>query len=62
MQEKETPPEWIKEVYRIKHSEIPKGITQCVNHEWVKHSENEIRCLKCPTVNIVANVNDYARD
>jgi hypothetical protein len=40
-------------VFTIKHSEIPKGITQCQKHEWVKHSENEIRCLKCPTVNII---------
>lgn len=40
-------------VFKIKLADIPKGITQCKEHEWVKHSENEIRCVKCPTINII---------
>lgn len=42
-----------KTVFTIKHSEIQKGITQCVNHEWRKLSENELKCNKCPTAIIV---------
>ena len=42
-----------KNVFSIKHSEIPKGTTQCVEHKWVKHSNNEIRCIHCPTILIV---------
>jgi len=45
--------ELIQEVFRIKNSDIPKGTTQCREHEWEKYSDNEIRCLKCPTVNII---------
>jgi len=46
-------------VFTIKHSDIPKGVTQCINHTWVKHSENEIRCTQCPTINIVRDINEY---
>ena len=46
-------------VFTIKHSDIPKGVTQCVKHTWVKHSENEIRCPICGTVNIVRDINEY---
>lgn len=42
-----------KRVFTIKHSEIPKGITQCVDHKWLKKGENELECTKCPTVIIV---------
>lgn len=40
-------------VFSIKHSDIPRGITQCKDHSWVKLSENEIKCTNCPTVHIV---------
>jgi hypothetical protein len=46
-------------VFKIKHSEIPRGITQCKEHSWVKHSENELKCTKCPTVIIVDNIKNY---
>ena len=39
-----------KTVFTIKHSEIPKGITQCVHHAWIKRNDNEIECTKCPTI------------
>ena len=42
-----------KRVFSIKHSEIPKGVTQCVTHEWRKLNENELECTKCPTAIIV---------
>ncbi len=42
-----------KRVFSIKHSEIPKGITQCATHEWRKLNENELECTKCPSVIIV---------
>lgn len=42
-----------KQVFSIKHADIPKGTTQCVRHDWVKLSENEVRCTKCQTANIV---------
>jgi hypothetical protein len=42
-----------KTVFKIKHSEIPQGITQCQKHSWVKYSDNEIKCTKCPTILIV---------
>lgn len=40
-------------VFTIKHSEIQKGITQCQDHSWIKFSDNEIKCTKCPTINII---------
>jgi hypothetical protein len=46
-------------VFTIKHSDIPKGITQCIKHEWRKLNDNEIECTKCPTVLIVKDANDY---
>lgn len=48
-------------VFKIKHSEIPQGITQCQKHSWVKYSDNEIKCTKCPTILIVNPevLNDY---
>lgn len=46
-------------VFKIKHSEIPQGVTQCANHNWEKYSENEVRCTKCPTIHIVNNIEDY---
>jgi len=48
-----------KTVFSIKHSDIPKGVTQCVNHTWVKYSDNEIRCPKCGTVNIVNDISEF---
>ena len=42
-----------KRVFTINHSEIPKGITQCVQHKWLKKGENELECTKCPTAIIV---------
>lgn len=42
-----------KTVFTIKHSEIPKGWTQCEKHIWRKLSENELICKVCPTVIIV---------
>lgn len=42
-----------KTVYTIKHSEIPKGTTQCVDHQWEALSECEVKCKKCPTAIIV---------
>lgn len=44
-----------KRVFSIKHSEIPKGITQCENHSWIKLNDNEVKCTKCPTVLIVSS-------
>ena len=42
-----------KRVFSIKHSEIPKGVTQCATHKWLKKGKNELECTKCPTVIIV---------
>ena len=41
--------------------EIPKGITQCKDHEWIKLNDREIKCTKCPTVNIIdpLKINNY---
>jgi hypothetical protein len=38
-------------VFTIKHSDIPKGITQCKfeDHAWRKISDTELECMKCPT-------------
>lgn len=40
-------------VFTIKHSEIPKGITQCKDHVWVDLNENEKKCINCPTAIII---------
>ena len=42
-----------KRVFSIKHSEIPKGVTQCATHKWLRKGKNELECTKCPTVIIV---------
>lgn len=42
-----------KTLFTIKHSEIPQGKTQCVNHVWKKLNDNELECLNCPTCVIV---------
>ncbi len=42
-----------KRVFSIKHSEIPKGITQCAEHKWLRKGTIELECTKCPTVIIV---------
>jgi hypothetical protein len=42
-------------VFKIKHSDIPKGITQCQTHQWIKLSDNEVKCIKCPTALIVSS-------
>jgi hypothetical protein len=47
-------------VFTLKHSEIPKGITQCKNHEWIKLNDHEIKCTKCPTIAII-NPNDMEK-
>ncbi len=41
-----------KTVFTIKHSEIPKGVTQCEagNHAWKRINENELECTNCPTI------------
>ena len=48
-------------VFTIKHSDIPKGITQCLKHTWIKKNDNELRCSKCPTEVIVTpeTLNSY---
>ena len=44
-----------KRVFSIKHSDIPKGSVQCdmKNHQFVKHSENEIFCPLCQSIYII---------
>ena len=44
-----------KRVFSIKHSDIPKGITQCEmgRHQFKKHSENEIFCPLCQSIYII---------
>lgn len=48
-------------VFTIKHSEIPQGITQCIEHAWIKKNDNELSCTKCPTEILVdpLHLNDY---
>jgi len=45
--------ELIQEVFRIKHSDIPKGITQCQKHKWEKLNDNEIICRVCMSAAII---------
>jgi len=40
-------------VFTIKHSDIPKGITQCQKHNWEKLNDNEIICRVCMSANII---------
>lgn len=47
-------------VFSIHHNAIPKGITQCAKHAWIKRNDNEIECTKCPTVLIVSA--DYLKE
>lgn len=63
METKEKDPLDPQTVFTIKHSEIPKGITQCLNHDWIKVGEHELRCTKCPSSAIINpdNINDYVR-
>lgn len=35
-------------------------VTMCLAHKWRKLNDHEIACTICPTVNIVANADDYA--
>lgn len=42
-----------KTVFTIKHSDIPKGTTQCVKHTWRKLSDNELYCGVCQSAIIV---------
>ena len=44
-----------KTVFTIKHSDIPKGITQCSmgKHLFKKKNENEVYCPACGTCLIV---------
>jgi hypothetical protein len=42
-----------KTVFTIKHSDIPKGITQCVRHAYSRLSENEVHCVQCHSAWIV---------
>jgi hypothetical protein len=46
-------------VFTIKHSDIPKGVTQCQNHSWEVLNDHEIICKKCNTVNIVKEPKQY---
>jgi hypothetical protein len=43
-------------VFKINHSDISGGISQCKfdEHEWMKLSDNEVKCTKCPTALIVS--------
>lgn len=36
-------------VFSIKHSDIPRGVTQCTEHSWKKISDTQLDCTKCPT-------------
>ena len=45
-----------KTVFTIKHSEIPKGVTQCVEHEWKPLNEKELYCGKCQSAIIIKNL------
>jgi hypothetical protein len=51
-----------KTVFTIKHSEIPKGVTQCKmeDHKFEKASDNEVYCPVCNTALIVSP--DYLND
>lgn len=51
--EEETDEYGPKTVFTIKHSEIPKGRTQCVSHSWRKQGENELYCPTCQSAIIV---------
>lgn len=42
-----------KAVFTIKHSEIPKGRTQCEKHTWRKQGDNELYCGVCQSAIIV---------
>lgn len=42
-----------KTVFTIKHSDIPKGTTQCAQHTWRKLSDNELYCGVCQSAIIV---------
>lgn len=52
-----------KTVFTIKHSEIPKGITQCGEHDWRIKNDMELECKNCPTCVIVNKevIDSYAR-
>ena len=51
------------QVFSIKHSDIPKGITQCEmgKHQFIKHSKNEIFCPVCQSIYIISKdkMKDY---
>lgn len=51
--EKEIDPLDPKTVFTINHSDIPKGITQCQEHQWETLNEHEIICRKCDTIRII---------
>jgi hypothetical protein len=42
-----------QEVFRIHHRDIPKGLTQCVSHQWEKLSDNELYCPICQSAIII---------
>lgn len=56
MKEKSQEPDLLsnKTVFTIKHSEIPQGRTQCIQHSWVKLNDNELHCPVCDSV-IITN-------
>jgi hypothetical protein len=60
METKEIDPLDPQTVFTIKHSDIPKGVTQCENHSWEVLNDHEIICRKCMSVNIIDNIKDYA--
>jgi len=49
----ETDPFAPKTVFTIKHSEIPKGMTQCEHHQWEKMNDIELYCGVCQSAIIV---------
>lgn len=46
-------------VFTIKHSDIPKGVTQCEVHKWQKMNDSELYCPVCQSAIIVDRLNDY---
>ena len=53
-----------KRVFSIKHSDIPKGTTQCEmgKHKFQKMSENEIYCPVCQSAYIVNNPDEFLKN
>lgn len=50
-----------KRVFSINHSDIPKGQTQCVKHQFKKINDTQVDCIKCMTSLIVNNADEYVK-